>query len=131
VHAGNRIASDDLDGQRALAEYIMRNAFSEQKITHAEDTGKVLSCSSMTHGNNKKNFEVFTAEEFIAAVTQHISDKHFQMVRYEACPELVEGASTRIGAGGQRNKAGFLSLGDHPGPFGAETRCDGPGCVQP
>ena len=31
VHAGNRIASDDLDGQRALAEYIMRNAFSNRR----------------------------------------------------------------------------------------------------
>ena len=36
----------------------------------------------MTHGGNKKNFKVFFAEEFIAAITQHIPDKHFQMVRY-------------------------------------------------
>ncbi len=35
----------------------------------------------MTHGNNsKKNFEVYTAEEFIAAITQHIPEKSFQMV---------------------------------------------------
>ena len=27
----------------------------------------------MTHGSNKKNFEVFTAEEFIAAITQYTS----------------------------------------------------------
>ena len=37
----------------------------------------------MTHGNdNKKNFELYTAEEFIAAITQHIPEKSFQMVRY-------------------------------------------------
>jgi len=42
VHAGNRIARDDRDGQQAPAEYILRNAFSEQKITYLEDTGKVL-----------------------------------------------------------------------------------------
>jgi hypothetical protein len=36
----------------ALAEYIMRNAFSKQKITYIEDTGKVLYRSAMTHGNN-------------------------------------------------------------------------------
>ncbi len=36
VHAGNRIARDDRDGQKALAEYILRNAFSEQKITYSE-----------------------------------------------------------------------------------------------
>ncbi len=82
VHAGNQIARDDRDGQKALAEYILRNAFSEQKITYLEDTGKVLYRSAMTHGSNKKNFEVFSAEEFIAAITQHIPDKHFQMVRY-------------------------------------------------
>jgi hypothetical protein len=40
-----------------LAEYILRNAFSEQKITYLEDTGKVLYRSAMTHGSNKKNFD--------------------------------------------------------------------------
>jgi len=98
VHVGNRIAADDREGQRALAEYILRNAFSEQKITYLEDTGKVLYRSAMTHGQNRKNFEVFTAEEFIATITQHIPHKHFQMVRYGACPELVEGDGIPIGA---------------------------------
>ena len=36
----------------------------------------------MTHGQNKKSFEIKTFEEFIATITQHIPDKHFQMVRY-------------------------------------------------
>jgi hypothetical protein len=36
----------------------------------------------MTHGKNKKNFELSTAEEFIAAITQHIPEKSFEMVRY-------------------------------------------------
>jgi hypothetical protein len=53
----------------------------------------------MTHGQNKKNFEIKTFEEFIATITQHIPDKHFQMVRYGACPELVEGDGIPIGAG--------------------------------
>ncbi len=30
----------------------------------------------------KRNFQVFTACDFIAAITQHIPDKCFQMVRY-------------------------------------------------
>ena len=30
----------------------------------------------------KRNFQVFSACDFIAAITQHISDKRFQMVRY-------------------------------------------------
>ncbi|MCK8604126.1 hypothetical protein [Desulfoferrobacter suflitae] len=51
VHAGNHalgVTRDDSDGQKALAEYILRNAFSEQKITYFEDTGKVLYRSAMT-----------------------------------------------------------------------------------
>jgi hypothetical protein len=36
----------------------------------------------MSHGRNKKNFEIFAAEEFIATITQHIPDKSFQLVRY-------------------------------------------------
>jgi len=30
----------------------------------------------------KKNFALFRAEEFIEAITQHIPDKSFQLVRY-------------------------------------------------
>ncbi len=36
----------------------------------------------MTYGKNKKTFNAYTAEEFIAAITQHIPEKSFQMVRY-------------------------------------------------
>jgi hypothetical protein len=36
----------------------------------------------MTFGRNKKNFQIFTPKEFIAAVTQHIPEKNFQLVRY-------------------------------------------------
>jgi hypothetical protein len=32
----------------------------------------------MTSGKNKKNFQIYTAEEFIAAITQHIPEKSFQ-----------------------------------------------------
>jgi hypothetical protein len=31
VHPGNPIARDDRNGQKALAEYVLRNAFSEKK----------------------------------------------------------------------------------------------------
>jgi len=36
----------------------------------------------MSKGKNKKNFGIYDAEEFIAALTQHIPDQSFQMVRY-------------------------------------------------
>ncbi len=36
----------------------------------------------MSKGKNKKNFAVYDAEAFIAALTQHIPDRSFQMIRY-------------------------------------------------
>ncbi len=45
-------------------------------------TFSVMPRSKMTSGKNKKNFQVYTAAEFIAAITQHIPEKSFQMVRY-------------------------------------------------
>jgi hypothetical protein len=82
VEKGVWIARDDEDGKEALAQYILRNPFSMEKLTYNEQTGMVIYHSKMTHGRNKKNFDVFDAEEFIAAITQHIPQKSFQMVRY-------------------------------------------------
>jgi len=62
--------------------------------------------SAMTHGSKKKNFEIFTPEEFIAAITQHIPDKYFQMVR---CYGWYSSRSR-----GERIKAGFFRPGDEP-----------------
>jgi len=82
VYAGNRITRDDKAAQETLAQYIMRNAFAEEKISYIEDSGQVLYRSAMTHGKNKKNFELLPAGQFIARVTQHIPEKGFQVVRY-------------------------------------------------
>jgi uncharacterized protein YecE (DUF72 family) len=81
----------------------MRNAFAEEKITYIENKGQVLYCSDMTHGKNKKNFELLPAEEFIARVTQHIPEKGFQMVRYYV---VFHNRSM-----GQRRKEGTLRPG--------------------
>ncbi|MDP3283100.1 MAG: transposase, partial [Desulfobacterales bacterium] len=92
VDNGVRIARDDEEGKEALAQYILRNPFSVEKLTYNEETGTVIYHSKMTHGKDKKNFEVFDAEEFIAAITQHIPEKSFQMVRYYGwylCPLRV------------------------------------------
>lgn len=36
----------------------------------------------MSHGKNKSNFQVFSPLEFIAAITQHIPEMSFRLVRY-------------------------------------------------
>ncbi len=56
---------------------LIRNPFSEQKMTYNEENGTVIYRSRM-HAKTKRNFEIFSAEDFIAAITQHIPDKGFQ-----------------------------------------------------
>ena len=53
-----------------MAQYIIRNPFSEAKLTYREDTGMVVYKSKMTLGKDKRSFLVVNAEEFIALITQ-------------------------------------------------------------
>ncbi len=85
VDNGVRIAKDDHKGQTNVAQYILRNPFSVGKITYNSNSGMVIYKSKMTHRKikgGKKNFGIYTANEFIASITQHIPDKNFQLVRY-------------------------------------------------
>ncbi|MBL4901822.1 MAG: transposase [Desulfocapsa sp.] len=73
------------DVQHRALHYLqlsIRSPFSTGKINYNENTGMVTYRSKMTHGKNKKNFSICTAEEFIAAITQHNPNPSFQMVRY-------------------------------------------------
>jgi len=76
------LARNDEAGITNLAQYIIHSPFSTQKISYNDDSGMVVYRSKMTHGKNKKNFSISAAEEFIAAITQHIPAKNFQLVRY-------------------------------------------------
>jgi len=85
VHNGVRLARDDQKGQTAVAQYILRNPFAQGKITFNETTGMVVYKSKMTHSKGeggRKNFAVYPACDFIAAIAQHIPEKRCQMVRY-------------------------------------------------
>ncbi len=77
-----RIKKDDSQGLTNLAQYIIRSPFSLSKLCYHQDSSMVTYRSKMSHGGNKKNFVVMNAEEFIAAITQHIPEKNFQLVRY-------------------------------------------------
>ena len=81
IDNGVRIKKDNKDGREAIAQYMMRNVFNTENITYIEKTGKVIFRTKMKKGKNKKNFVVYDAEEFIAAITQHIPKKNFQMTR--------------------------------------------------
>ena len=69
-----------------LAQYIIRNSFAVEKMqvteaNRANPNGSIIYRSGM-NPKIQRNFEVFTPCEFIAAITQHIPDKSFQLVRY-------------------------------------------------
>jgi hypothetical protein len=46
-------------GQEALTQYIIRNPFSVNKLHYQQKTGQVKYRSTMIHGKNKQNFEIF------------------------------------------------------------------------
>lgn len=106
VHNGVRIKRADEEGRERLSRYILRNTFSVEKITYVEETGQVIYQFKMTHGKNRKNFEVYKADAFIAAITQHIPQKSFQVVRYYGWYSNK--------SRGMRLKLGIPRLGDPP-----------------
>ena len=86
VHRGRRVLSCERKDMERLAQYIIRNPFSLEKMRATEPGPASASGSTLYRsGMNKKigrKFEVFTPCDFVAAITQHIPDKSFQLVRY-------------------------------------------------
>lgn len=82
AHNEVRIKPDDEKGIENLSQYIIRNTFSLEKLKYEEGDSSVIYRSKMTHGKNKRTFQVFSPLEFIAAITQHIPEPSFQLVRY-------------------------------------------------
>ena len=82
VDAGEApLAADDAAGRRRLAEYLLRAPFSLEKITYNPDAGTVL-YRSERHWRTKRNFEVFSAPHFIAALLDQMPPKGVPQVRY-------------------------------------------------
>jgi hypothetical protein len=98
VHRSRRVLPDERENPPScfayyggtslerLAQYIIRNPFAVEKMqvgapNQANPDGSVLYRSGMNEKIHR-NFEVFSPCDFIAAITQHIPDKSFQLVRY-------------------------------------------------
>ena len=82
LDAGEKpVASHDVEGRRRLAEYLLRAPFSLEKITWKKETGTVIYRSERSW-NTKRNFEVFSAADFLAAAVDHIPPKNQHTVRY-------------------------------------------------
>ncbi len=81
VHNKMRIKKDDEKGIENLAQYNICNTFSLEKLKYDTGDFSVIYRSKMTHGKNKRNFQVFSPLEFIASITLHIPDPYFQLTR--------------------------------------------------
>jgi hypothetical protein len=86
IHRSRRIQPDERDDLERVARYIIRNPFSLEKMEFKPPNavnrdGTVIYRSGMNPKINR-NFQIFTPCDFIAAITQHIPDKSFQLVRY-------------------------------------------------
>ena len=86
VHRSRRVLPDEREDLERLAQYIIRNPFAVEKMQVAEPNranpdGSVIYRSGL-NPKIQRNFEVFSPCDFIAAITQHIPDKSFQLVRY-------------------------------------------------
>ena len=81
VHAGQIVPPEAKADLEKLAQYILRNPFSVEKMTMEWPADTVIYRSRLNAKINR-NFEVFSATDFLAAITQHIPDKGAQMVRY-------------------------------------------------
>ncbi len=71
----------DQPGREKLAQYILRAAFSQQKMCDHAKSRTVIYRSKM-HRVLKRNFEMFPVLDWIAAVTAHIPNKGEHLVRY-------------------------------------------------
>jgi hypothetical protein len=69
IHDGGEkpVPAHDSAGRKRLAEYLLRHPFSLQKITWNATTQTVI-YHSKRHYNTKRNFEIFKAPDFIAAI---------------------------------------------------------------
>ena len=81
VHQSRRIAAHECQDIERLAQYIVRNPFSVAKMQVNRSGDSILYRSGM-NAKIKRNFQVFSACDLIAAITKQIPDKRFQMVCY-------------------------------------------------
>lgn len=81
IHRSRRVLSHEREDLERLAQYIIRNPFSIDKMQFNTTSGTIIYRSEI-NPKIQRNFEVFTPWDFIAAITQHIPDKSFQLVRY-------------------------------------------------
>ncbi len=85
----------DTDGLERLAQYILRCPFSLARVVRLTAEGSVIYRAEQDHcrrfpgpasadlrGGPRRNFQVFSALDFLAELTQHIPEKGEHLIRY-------------------------------------------------
>jgi len=112
LHNAVRIGAADTDGRRAVAEYILRSPFSLEKMRYQARTGTIIYQSKM-HPVLKRNVEVFSATDWLAALTAHVPNAGEHLVRYSCAVRTTgDGHHRTAQAGGESEK------GRRPAPLG-------------
>ncbi|MFH1562356.1 MAG: transposase, partial [Nitrospirota bacterium] len=106
VHQEVRIDGKDMGGLEGLIQYIGRAPLSEEKMLVKPEAKSILYHSKM-NPSIKRNFEVFSPLEWLAALCMHIPDKGQHLIRYYGYySNKSRGMREKNGAG----KAGSLSI---------------------
>lgn len=101
LHNAVRIGAHDSDGRRAVSEYVLRSPFSLEKLRYHATTGTVIYHSKM-HPVLKRNFELFSACDWLAALTAHIPNAGEHLVRYYGWYSNVSRGKRRKAEGAER-----------------------------
>lgn len=108
LHNAVRIGAQDGEGRRAVAEYIPRSPFSLEKLRYHATTGTIIYHSKM-HPVLKRNFEVFSACHWLAALTAHIPNAGEHLVRYYGWYSNVSRGKRRKAQEGEASHSEELS----------------------
>jgi hypothetical protein len=100
LHNAVRIGAQDSEGRRAVSGYVLRSPFALQKMRYQASTVTILYQSKL-HPVLKRNFEVFSACDWLAALTAHIPHAGEHLVRYYGWDSNVNRGKRRKAQSGE------------------------------
>ena len=100
LHNAVRLGAHDAEGRRAVAEYILRSPVSQEKRRYQAKTGTIIYHSKM-HPTLQRNVEVFSATDWLAALTAHLPNAGEHLVRYYGWYSTVNRGKRRKAQGGE------------------------------
>lgn len=110
LHNAVRIGAADTDGRRAVADQILRSPFSFANLRYPASTGAIIYQSTM-HPVLKRNFEVFSACDWLAVLTAHIPNAGEHLVAVLRLIQPRESREAAEGAGKGRGVLNHRSVG--------------------